>query len=99
MARRSPHALTKVSADLPTELVVRLDRWKASISGLNRSRLISDLLAWALDKGAIDALYPDCAADHAHPVEEAAACDCPCPPCREAAPLKVPAAPGPRGVG
>ncbi len=79
MTRRSPYARTKVSADLPTTLVMRLDQWKRQIDGINRSQLITDLLGWALDHGAINALYPDCNAGHRHPPGEA--CDCPCPTC------------------
>ena len=59
MSRRSRYALTKVSADLPAPLVQQLDGWKISIEGINRSQLISDLLKWSLDEGAIDALYPE----------------------------------------
>ena len=53
MSRRSRYALTKVSADLPAPLVQQLDGWKISIEGINRSQLISDLLKWSLDEGAI----------------------------------------------
>ena len=66
MSRRSRYALTKVSADLPASLVQQLDGWKTSIEGINRSQLISDLLKWSLDEGAIDSLYPECEHDHKH---------------------------------
>ena len=69
MSRRSRYALTKVSADLPAPLVQQLDGWKISIEGINRSQLISDLLKWSLDEGAIDALYPECEHDHKHEVD------------------------------
>ena len=74
MSRRSRYALTKVSADLPAPLVQQLDSWKISIEGINRSQLISDLLKWSLDEGAIDALYPECEHDHKH--EADADCNC-----------------------
>ena len=74
MSRRSRYALTKVSADLPAPLVQQLDGWKLSIEGINRSQLISDLLKWSLDEGAIDALYPECEHDHKH--EAGADCNC-----------------------
>ena len=74
MSRRSRYALTKVSADLPASLVQQLDGWKTSIEGINRSQLISDLLKWSLDEGAIDALYPECEHDHKHEVD--ADCNC-----------------------
>ena len=64
MSRCSRYALAKVSAYLPASLVQQLDVWKASIEGINRSQLISDLLKWALDEGAIDSLYPECEHDH-----------------------------------
>tara|TARA_X000001036_G_scaffold331261_1_gene309960 strand:- start:1708 stop:1947 length:240 start_codon:yes stop_codon:yes gene_type:complete len=74
MTRRSRYALSKVSADLPASLVQQLDGWKASIEGISRSQLISDLLKWSLDEGAIDALYPEC--DHNH--EPGTEIDCGC---------------------
>jgi hypothetical protein len=74
MTRRSRYALAKVSADLPASLVQQLDGWKTSIEGINRSQLISDLLRWALDEGAIDSLYPECEYDHKH----ASDADCNC---------------------
>jgi hypothetical protein len=74
MTRRSRYALTKVSADLPAPLVQQLDGWKASIEGINRSQLISDLLRWSLDQGAIDALYPECEHNHKHGTD----IDCSC---------------------
>ena len=74
MSRRSRYALTKVSADLPASLVQQIDGWKISIEGINRSQLISDLLKWSLDEGAIDALYPECEHDHKHEVD--ADCNC-----------------------
>ena len=74
MSRRSRYALTKVSADLPAPLVQQLDGWKISIEGINRSQLISDLLKWSLDEGAIDALYTECEHDHKHEVD--ADCNC-----------------------
>tara|TARA_B100000959_G_scaffold31982_1_gene30425 strand:+ start:606 stop:845 length:240 start_codon:yes stop_codon:yes gene_type:complete len=74
MSRRSRYALTKVSADLPAPLVQQLDGWKTSIEGINRSQLISDLLKWSLDEGAIDALYPECEHNHKHSDE----IDCSC---------------------
>ena len=74
MSRRSRYALTKVSADLPALLVQHLDGWKSSIEGINRSQLISDLLKWSLDEGAIDALYPECEHNHKHEAE--ADCNC-----------------------
>tara|TARA_Y100000590_G_scaffold438309_1_gene560973 strand:- start:552 stop:791 length:240 start_codon:yes stop_codon:yes gene_type:complete len=74
MSRRSRYALTKVSADLPAPLVQQLDGWKISIEGINRSQLISDLLKWSLDEGAIDALYPECEHNHKH--EADADCNC-----------------------
>ena len=74
MSRRSRYALTKVSADLPASLVQQLDGWKGSIEGINRSQLISDLLKWSLDEGAIDALYPECEHNHKH--EADADCNC-----------------------
>jgi|TARA_X000001036_G_C19970315_1_gene517860 hypothetical protein len=66
MTRRSRYALTKVSADLPASLVQQLDGWKTTIEGINRSQLISDLLRWSLDQGAIDSLYPECEHNHEH---------------------------------
>ena len=60
MTRRSRYALSKVSADIPVSLVQQLDGWKANIEGISRSQLISDLLKWSLDQGAIDSLYPEC---------------------------------------
>ena len=74
MTRRSRYALTKVSADLPAALVQQLDGWKSNIEGISRSQLISDLLKWSLDEGAIDSLYPACAHDHNHGPE--VECDC-----------------------
>jgi len=74
MTRRSRYALTKVSADLPASLVQQLDGWKLSIEGINRSQLVSDLLRWSLDNGAIDALYPECEHNHEH--EANIDCDC-----------------------
>ena len=74
MSRRSRYALTKVSADLPAALVQQLDGWKSNIEGISRSQLISDLLRWSLDQGAIDALYPSCAHNHNHGPE--VECDC-----------------------
>tara|TARA_Y100001970_G_scaffold9826_1_gene11605 strand:+ start:1540 stop:1779 length:240 start_codon:yes stop_codon:yes gene_type:complete len=74
MSRRSRYALSKVSADLPVSLVQQLDGWKASIDGISRSQLISDLLKWSLDEGAIDVLYPECEHDHKH--EADVECDC-----------------------
>ena len=74
MTRRSRYALTKVSADIPASLVQQLDGWKSNIDGISRSQLISDLLKWSLDQGAIDALYPVCAHDHNHGPEFE--CDC-----------------------
>tara|TARA_B000000565_G_scaffold254619_1_gene233347 strand:+ start:1805 stop:2044 length:240 start_codon:yes stop_codon:yes gene_type:complete len=74
MTRRSRYALTKVSADIPVSLVQQLDGWKSNIDGISRSQLISDLLKWSLDQGAIDALYPVCAHDHNHGPE--VECDC-----------------------
>ena len=68
MTRRSRYALTKVSADLPASLVQQLDGW------INRSQLISDLLRWLVDNGAIDALYPECEHNHEH--EANIDCDC-----------------------
>ena len=56
MKRRSRYALTKVSADLPAHIVQQLDGWKTEIEGINRSQLISDLLRWALEKDAVEAL-------------------------------------------
>ncbi len=79
MSRRSRYSLTKVSADLPALLVQQLDAWRDQIEGINRSKLISDLLGWALEQGAIDDLYPYCAAGHVHAVGEA--CDCNCHSC------------------
>tara|TARA_B100001250_G_scaffold333666_1_gene299372 strand:- start:446 stop:679 length:234 start_codon:yes stop_codon:yes gene_type:complete len=64
MTRRSRYALSKVSADLPASLVQQLDGWKANIDGISRSQLISDLLRWSLEQGAIDSLYPECGHDH-----------------------------------
>ena len=66
MTRRSRYALSKVSADIPVSLVQQLDGWKSNIEGISRSQLISDLLKWSLDQGAIDALYPDCEHGHIH---------------------------------
>ena len=74
MTRRSRYALTKVSADIPVSLVQQLDGWKSNIDGISRSQLISDLLKWSLDQGAIDALYPVCSHDHNHGPE--VECDC-----------------------
>jgi len=83
MSRRSRYSLTKVSADLPTVLVQQLDNWKGQIQGINRSHLIGDLLVWALEKGAVDELYPECAADHDHRgvMEREADCACACLTC------------------
>jgi len=78
MSRRSRYALTKVSADLPTSLVQQLDGWKASIEGINRSQLISDLLRWALDEGAIDSLYPECEHNHKHGADVDCSCTLGC---------------------
>ena len=58
--------MSKVSADLPISLVQQLDGWKENIDGISRSQLISDLLKWSLDQGAIDALYPSCEHNHSH---------------------------------
>ena len=74
MTRRSRYALSKVSADLPVSLVQQLDGWKANIDGISRSQLISDLLKWALDQGAIDSLYPSCEHNQSHGPE--IECDC-----------------------
>ena len=74
MTRRSRYALTKVSADIPVSLVQQLDSWKSNIDGISRSQLISDLLKWSLDQGAIDALYPACPYDYNHGPE--VECDC-----------------------
>lgn len=83
MSRRSLYSLTKVSADLPVVLVQQLDAWKGQIQGLNRSRLIGDLLIWALERGAIDELYPECAADHDHgAVASEEDCHCACLTCQ-----------------
>lgn len=77
MGRRSRYAITKVSADLPAALVQQLDSWKEEIDGINRSQLISDLLRWALDHGAVDELYPECEFDHRHEsVEPDCGCHC-----------------------
>lgn len=81
MSRRSRYDLTKVSADLPTLLVQQLDAWKFEIKGINRSQLIGDLLTWALQQGAIDALYPECEAGHEHHGSHNADCACICPTC------------------
>ncbi len=86
MSRRSRYSLTKVSADLPSVLVQQLDNWKGQIHGINRSQLIGDLLLWALEQGAVDQLYPECAADHDHraPItreEWIRDCDCACLTC------------------
>ena len=78
MSRRSRYALAKVSADLPASLVQQLDGWKASIEGINRSQLISDLLKWALDEGAIDSLYPECEHDHKHEADVDCNCELGC---------------------
>ena len=78
MSRRSRYALTKVSADLPAPLVQQLDGWKVSIEGINRSQLISDLLRWALDEGAIDSLYPECEHDHKHGADVDCSCTLGC---------------------
>ena len=78
MSRRSRYALTKVSADLPAPLVQQLDGWKISIEGINRSQLISDLLKWALDEGAIDSLYPECEHDHKHGADVDCSCTLGC---------------------
>jgi len=80
MGRRSRYSITKVSADLPAALVQQLDGWKGEIQGINRSRLISDLLRWALDRGAVDELYPECEFDHNHADAEAD-CGCHCVTC------------------
>ena len=74
MSRRSRYALSKVSADIPISLVQQLDGWKTNIEGISRSQLISDLLKWALDEGAIDSLYPSCEHNHSHGPEV----DCNC---------------------
>ena len=74
MTRRSRYALTKVSADIPVSLVQQIDGWKSNIDGISRSQLISDLLKWSLDQGAIDVLYPICPHDHNHGPE--VECDC-----------------------
>jgi hypothetical protein len=78
MTRRSRYALTKVSADLPAPLVQQLDGWKTSIEGINRSQLISDLLRWSLDQGAIDALYPECEHNHKHGADIDCSCELGC---------------------
>ena len=78
MTRRSRYALTKVSADLPASLVQQLDGWKLSIEGINRSQLISDLLRWSLDNGAIDALYPECEHNHEHGADVDCSCELGC---------------------
>ena len=52
--------MSKVSADIPASLLQQLDGWKVNIEGISRSQLISDLLKWSLDQGAIDSLYPEC---------------------------------------
>ena len=78
MSRRSRYALTKVSADLPASLVQQIDGWKISIEGINRSQLISDLLKWSLDEGAIDALYPECEHDHKHEADVDCNCELGC---------------------
>ncbi len=87
MSRRSRYALTKVSADLPTLLVQKLDAWKMEIQGINRSQLINDLLTWAIEQGAIDQLYPECAAGHVHDVGES--CDCTCMTCHSSYALRT----------
>tara|TARA_Y100001968_G_C18991248_1_gene541519 strand:- start:123 stop:362 length:240 start_codon:yes stop_codon:yes gene_type:complete len=74
MSRRSRYALSKVSADLPVSLVQQLDGWKANIDGISRSQLISDLLNWSLNEGAIDSLYPECEHNHKHGSD--VDCDC-----------------------
>ena len=74
MTRRSRYALAKVSADIPVSLVQQLDGWKSNIDGISRSQLISDLLKWSLDQGAIDVLYQMCPHDHNHGPE--VECDC-----------------------
>ena len=74
MKRRSRYVLTKVSADLPAHIVQQLDGWKTEIEGINRSQLISDLLRWSLERGAIEALYPEC--DHNHNHADEIDCDC-----------------------
>tara|TARA_Y100000996_G_C22278719_1_gene543130 strand:+ start:353 stop:592 length:240 start_codon:yes stop_codon:yes gene_type:complete len=74
MSRRSRYALSKVSADLPISLVQQLDGWKANIDGISRSQLISDLLNWSLNEGAIDSLYPECEHNHKHSSD--VDCDC-----------------------
>ena len=74
MSRRSRYALSKVSADLPASLVQQLDGSKAKIDGISRSQLISDLLKWSLDQGAIDSLYPECEHNHQHGPE--VECNC-----------------------
>ncbi|MDC0161306.1 hypothetical protein OAI71_00395 [Marine Group III euryarchaeote] len=78
MTRRSRYALSKVSADLPASLVQQLDGWKANIDGISRSQLISDLLKWALDEGAIDSLYPSCEFNHNHGPEVDCGCTLGC---------------------
>ena len=74
MTRRSRYALSKVSADIPVSLVQQLDGWKSNREGISRSQLISDLLKWSLDQGAIDALYPDC--EHGHNHCSQVSCEC-----------------------
>ena len=78
MSRRSRYALTKVSADLPASLVQQLDGWKTTIEGISRSQLISDLLRWSLDEGAIDSLYPECEHDHKHEAGDDCGCELGC---------------------
>tara|TARA_B100000902_G_scaffold175689_1_gene169476 strand:- start:594 stop:833 length:240 start_codon:yes stop_codon:yes gene_type:complete len=78
MSRRSRYALSKVSADLSISLVQQLDGWKSNIEGISRSQLISDLLKWALDQGAIDALYPSCEKNHSHGPEVECGCTLGC---------------------
>ena len=78
MKRRSRYALTKVSADLPAHIVQQLDGWKTEIEGINRSQLISDLLRWALEKDAVEALYPECDHDHDHDHNHVDGIDCGC---------------------
>ena len=74
MTRRSRYALSKVSADIPVSLVQQLDGWKVNIEGISRSQLISDLLKWSLEQGAIDSLYPDC--EHGHNQCSGISCEC-----------------------
>ena len=48
------------------------------ISETNKNKMISDLLKWSLDEGAIDSLSPECEHDHKHGADVDCSCKLGC---------------------